>query len=336
MATSEGPCGRRFRILQIHPTRRCNLRCRHCYSLSGPEQRDELAVDALRDAITDASSAGYEIAGFSGGEPLLYEPLPTLLRHAQDRGMFTTVTTNGMHFSSRRLDILRGCLNLVAVSLDGVPASHNRLRASERAFDTMEAKLPLLRQSGIPFGFIFTLTRHNLHELDWVANFALGQGARLLQIHPLESVGRAALEMGSDRPDEVEDAYAYLETMRLQETIGGRMYIQLDLFDRDAILAEPSRVFASEDSAEPQSELLADLVSPLVIEPDGTVAPIRYGFAREFVLGNLKTNRLPRLARTWVADRYPAFRDLCRRVFATVSRPAELPFFNWYEVVANG
>ena len=31
-------CTRGSRILQIHPTRRCNLRCLHCYSLSGPEE----------------------------------------------------------------------------------------------------------------------------------------------------------------------------------------------------------------------------------------------------------------------------------------------------------
>ena len=36
---------------------------------------------------------------------------------------------------------------------------------------------------------MFTLTRENLGELGWVSDFAVDQGARLLQIHPLAEVG---------------------------------------------------------------------------------------------------------------------------------------------------
>src|SRR5215208_1447118 len=167
-----GPTGDSYRILQIHPTRRCNLRCMHCYSSSGPEERAELDLTLLREAVTDASNEGYTVAGISGGEPLLYKPLSQLLQHARERGMITTVTSNGMLLDERRLQALHGVVDLLAISLDGVPASHNRNRASERAFETMASRLEGVRNSEIPFGFIFTLTLHNLHELDWVANFA--------------------------------------------------------------------------------------------------------------------------------------------------------------------
>jgi MoaA/NifB/PqqE/SkfB family radical SAM enzyme len=73
--------------------------------------------------------------------------------------------------------------------------------ADPRAFSTMAARLEGVRRSGIPFGFIFTLTQFNLHELEWVAGFALQQGARLLQIHPLEEAGRAAERLAGARPD---------------------------------------------------------------------------------------------------------------------------------------
>src|SRR5260370_16794087 len=66
------------RILQIHPTRRCNLRCLHCYSSSGPEERGELPAALLADALTDAAAEGFTVASFSGGDPLLYRPLPGL------------------------------------------------------------------------------------------------------------------------------------------------------------------------------------------------------------------------------------------------------------------
>ena len=121
----------------------------------------------------------------------MYPALGELLRAAHTAGLATTVTTNGMLLDRRRLDILEADCDLVAISLDGVPDSHDFMRNSPRAFDKMCARLQGLRACGIPFGFIFTLTFHNVHELDWVAQFAVAQGASLLQLHPLEPVGRA-------------------------------------------------------------------------------------------------------------------------------------------------
>ena len=45
--------------LQVHPSRRCNLRCRHCYSSSGPEQTGALPVELLADVVRDAAELGY-------------------------------------------------------------------------------------------------------------------------------------------------------------------------------------------------------------------------------------------------------------------------------------
>jgi MoaA/NifB/PqqE/SkfB family radical SAM enzyme len=146
--------------------------------------------------------------------------------------MLTAVTTNGILLDGKRLEMLAGAADLVAISLDGVPESHNRMRASERAFEQMSSRLEGLRQSQIPFGFIFTLTQHNLHELEWVAAFALEQGASLLQIHPLEMSGRACDLLQGKRPDGIEATIAFLEAARIQGMVGDRMYVQLDLVNR--------------------------------------------------------------------------------------------------------
>ncbi len=330
-----GPTGV-ARILQIHPTRQCNLQCLHCYSSSGPAEREELSVDLLRQAITDARSEGYTVVSFSGGEPLVYKPLGDLLLHAQGCDMITTVTTNGMLLDERRLGMLRGGLNLLAISLDGVPESHNRMRASPRAFDTMHSHLEGVRNSGIPFGFIFTLTQHNLDELDWVAAFALEQGAKLLQIHPLESVGRARQMLPNSGPDDIEAAVAYLEAARLQASVGDRLYVQVDLVTRKQIQVNAQRFFADDMPPDPSQFALAELVSPLIIEADGTIVPIRYGFDREFALGNLNDILLAEAAGWWRQERFRSFRELCRQVFEEVTIQSSHQFVNWYEEISSG
>jgi MoaA/NifB/PqqE/SkfB family radical SAM enzyme len=326
-----GPTGA-SRILQIHPTLRCNLRCLHCYSSSGTEERTELPVGLLGDAMAAARMEGYTVVSISGGEPLMYKPLAELLERAHACGMLTTVTTNGMLLTRRHLNELAGRLDLLAISLDGPPASHNRMRASDHAFSQMESRLEGLRASGIPFGFIFTLTLRNVHELDWVARFAAEQGARLLQIHPLEEVGRARKLLAGDRPDELESAYAFLEAARLRELYAGRLTVQLDLVHGGLLRTAPERAYAA--GVNPDAPL-AELVSPLVIEASGLVVPLQFGFARAFALGNLREAQLGELAGRWRRERLTAFSRICRSAFDEITAPAELPFANWYEVVGD-
>jgi MoaA/NifB/PqqE/SkfB family radical SAM enzyme len=192
-----------------------------------------------------------------------------------------------------------------------------------------------VRASGIPFGFIFTLTQHNLNELDWVARFALEQGAKLLQIHPLEIVGRAEQEIPHSRPDEIEAAYAYVETLRIQEMAGDRLLVQLDLVHRRALRANPERVFAGEGPEDSRQLQLSDLISPLVIEADGTVVPIQHGFDRTYAVGNLHDAPLRASSDRWKRETYPAFRALCHAVFAEVTAPTPLPFLNWYDAIGG-
>lgn len=322
-------CGTRTRILQVHPTRRCNLECLHCYSSSGPGERDELSLSLLAGALDDASGEGYTVAGFSGGEPLLYRPLAELLRHAKGAGLVTTVTSNGTLFTRDRLALLQGALDLLAISLDGEPASHIRMRADTRAFSRLKDGLRVVRESGIPFGFIFTLTQYNLHELAWVADFAAEQGAALLQVHPLERVGRAIRRLPDEQPDSNEAAHAYLECVRIQEAHRARLLVQLDFFDREALSAESAPIVAGRSQG-PQVPFSA-VVSPLVIEPDGWVVPIRFGFDRALALGCLHERRLSELIHLWRDRSLAAFQARCRRVFSEISTPTDLPFFNWYE-----
>jgi hypothetical protein len=170
-------------VLQVHPTRRCNLTCVHCYSDSGP------------------------------GAPA---------------GLQCLLTSNGTLVSPRRLGPLAGCLDLLVLSLDGPRPEHDRMRARDGAYDAMARRIAAIRETGIPFGFLFTLTQHNVHQLEWAAGFAAASGASLLQVHPLEASGRGR-SLTSSVPDAIEGSYALLEVARLRRAFGETLRFQLDL-----------------------------------------------------------------------------------------------------------
>jgi pyruvate-formate lyase-activating enzyme len=330
-----GPNGSEYRVIQLHPTLRCNLECRHCYSSSSPQNAETLSLSVLTGALQVLWEEGFNVASVSGGEPLLYKPLFEVLRFARSLGMTVTVTTNGMLLKEAAVARLAETAHLLAISLDGAPDSHNRMRSHARAFEKMARNLEIVRNAGIPFGFIFALTLYNLHELAWVAKFAAEQGARLLQVHPLEEEGRAGEELPGAAPDEEELAHAFVEVARLQALYSGKLAIQFDAADRETLAADPARAFAITPLREATELTLGSLMAPLVLEHDGTLIPLQYGVSRDYQIANASRPDLRGQIAYWKSKGYPQLLGLCSRVYEHAMDPDRYryPFFNWYSAV---
>ena len=78
-------------------TRRCNLRCVHCYSQSADcHYAGELTTDEEAIAfIDDLAQFGAPVLLFSGGEPLLRPDLLDLADRARQLGLRAVISTNG-------------------------------------------------------------------------------------------------------------------------------------------------------------------------------------------------------------------------------------------------
>ncbi|MGH9753793.1 MAG: radical SAM/SPASM domain-containing protein [Blastocatellia bacterium] len=322
-------------ILQIHPSLRCNLTCAHCYSGSGPTARAELDAATVYQVISDAAALEYEVVSVSGGEPLMYSGLEKILAHAKSLGLRTTVTTNGFFTGQERMNRLRELVDVLAISLDGPPEIHNEIRGSARAFERLEAGLENVRQSGIPFGFIHTLTRRNWEHLLWVADFAAGNGASLLQIHPLELAGRAGNQMVGDAPDDDVLANIYLLAFALEAKYSDTMKVQLDLLHRDHLREEPNLIYAAESVDGPDKSSPAQSLGLIVLEPDGTVVPVSFGFSRRYKLCNVKEHGLADIWPSYLANGFLLFKSLCRQVWDELCAPEAPLLSNWHEVIVS-
>lgn len=322
------PTGR-HRVLQIHPTLRCNLACEHCYSFSGPSRKEALDSQLLSRATHDASAQGYNVVAFSGGEPLLYPELSTVLDAARQAGMHTVLTTNGMLLDERWLGGVAEHLDLLAISVDGMPHEHDRIRACTGAFEQLVRGLDYVRTLGVPFGFIVTLTRETVRQLPWLANFAVEQGAALLQLHPLELAGRAAERLAGLEPDHLDLGAAFAQVLELQSQYQGQLYLQLDAASQKAV---ENQVVSSPQALPTE---LAGLVSPLVIEADGVVVPLQYGFPRDLVLGDLHEQPLDELAPQWIAGHGQRFQSILAGTRDQRWWPDQVPMANWYELAAR-
>src|SRR5689334_7167189 len=113
-------------------THRCNARCVHCYSASGPDAdcHGELTTPEALSVIDQLADAGLLVLAFSGGEPLMRKDWGVLVAHAVSRGLSVTVGTNGSTINARTAAQIRDLgVRSVTVSLDShVPETHDQFR----------------------------------------------------------------------------------------------------------------------------------------------------------------------------------------------------------------
>src|SRR5262245_1402975 len=85
----------RLSFVWLELTGRCQLRCAHCYSSSGPhEDHGAMAAADWRRVIDQAAEWAAEMIHFIGGEPTLHPELPNLIRHGLQLGVEVEVYSN--------------------------------------------------------------------------------------------------------------------------------------------------------------------------------------------------------------------------------------------------
>ncbi len=154
-------------------TRRCNLKCLHCYSNSDARHYPgELTLAECREVIRDLASFHVPAVLLSGGEPTIHPHFFDIAETAAQAGLKLTLSTNGTLLtreSVRRLKQLG--LAYIGISLDGIGPIHDHFRGQDGAFDRAVRAFRLCREEGQKVGLRLTLTRHNARELDAIFDF---------------------------------------------------------------------------------------------------------------------------------------------------------------------
>lgn len=176
-------------------TRRCNLRCSHCYISAGPDAdaAGELTTDECRRVIDELLAVNpAPMLILSGGEPLLRDDLHEIAAHASRGGATVVVGTNGTLLSDERItQLMQAGVTGVAVSVDSLrPEYHDRFRHKRDALADTTAALERLRQHRLDFIIQTTATRGNAREVPAMIAWAAEQGAVSFNLYFLVPTGR--------------------------------------------------------------------------------------------------------------------------------------------------
>ena len=180
--------------------RRCNLTCKHCYSISADiDFPGELSTAQVFGVMDDLRDFGVPVLILSGGEPLLRPDIFDISRRAKDKGFYVGLSTNGTLINEDNIaDIAAMHYDYVGISIDGIRETHDRFRQKEGAFDASMHAIRLCREAGIKVGMRFTPTRDNAHELPLLLDLMHEERVDKLYVSHLNYGGRGNRNRRSD------------------------------------------------------------------------------------------------------------------------------------------
>jgi Fe-coproporphyrin III synthase len=180
--------------------RRCNLTCRHCYSISGDvDFPGELSTDEVFRVIDDLEAAGVRVLILSGGEPLMRRDIFEISRRAKQKGFYVGLSSNGTLIDHDNAGTITEIgYDYVGISLDGLRETHDRFRRREGAFDASLEGLRACRDRGIKVGMRFTITRDNAVDLPALLALMEEEGVDKFYLSHLNYAGRGNKNRGED------------------------------------------------------------------------------------------------------------------------------------------
>ncbi len=172
--------------------RRCNLTCKHCYSISADTDfPNELTTAQVFNVMEDLKAFGVPVLILSGGEPLLRPDLFEIAHRAKAMGFYTALSTNGTLIDDANIGkIAEVGFDYLGISIDGIRETHDKFRRKEGAFDASMAALRRCRELGIKVGLRFTMTQDNAAELPQLLQLMDDEGIDKFYFSHLNYAGR--------------------------------------------------------------------------------------------------------------------------------------------------
>jgi radical SAM protein with 4Fe4S-binding SPASM domain len=179
-------------LISWNLTRKCNLRCPHCYMEAGRKAENELTTEECLGLIDETKTLGTEMLILTGGEPLLRKDIYDIALYASSQGIWVVMGTNGVLVTDRVVEKMIECgVKGVAISIDSLePAKHNRFRGGPDAWEHSVRALDVCRANGLQVLVQTTVMEMNYAEIPQMLAFAREKGAWSFNLYFLVQTGR--------------------------------------------------------------------------------------------------------------------------------------------------
>lgn len=294
----------------------CNLHCKMCdvgtktnetnfaVNLVGTRPL-HMPIELLKDVMDQAAKHWPQTKlGYAFTEPLVYKHLEESLDYAQQKQLYTGITTNALNLRQHAPMLIKTGLNDLFISLDGPQDVHNEIRGHKSSFQrAIEGIETLLASNKRPdIGIYCVITEWNIGRLKEFADF--------FKSYPLKHLGFMHTNF---TPESVANHHNVLHGASYPATHSNVEETNIDNMDLDALWAEMEEIRATDypfkvdfsphvgsrdllDKFYLRPEQLFgkrcnDAFSTIMIKSDGSVIPA-HGRCFNLTVGNMYENDL--------------------------------------------
>ncbi|MCW4030792.1 MAG: radical SAM protein, partial [Candidatus Bathyarchaeota archaeon] len=180
-------------VLSWNITRKCNLKCPHCYINATPQEPiNELTTNEAKNLIDQICEISKPLLILSGGEPLLREDVYELIRYGAEKGLKMGLGSNGSlidYIAAQKLKDVG--LNTISISLDShIPKQHDEFRGVKGSWGKAVKAIKALQENGVLVQINTTVTQQNYDQIDDIMSLAENLGVENFHLFFLVPTGR--------------------------------------------------------------------------------------------------------------------------------------------------
>ena len=236
-------------VIVWNMTRRCNLKCVHCYAQSEDISYDnELTHEQSLAMMDDLADFGVPVLLFSGGEPTIHPRLVEYAQYAISKGMRAVISTNGTLITRKKAQIFKEIgLSYVGISLDGLEETHDKFRGVKGSYQKAIAAIENCQEAGIKVGLRFTINKRNVQDIPGIFDLLeeknipracfyhlvySGRGSEIAKEDLSHEETRKVLDLIMDRTKDLHDRNMPKEVLTVDNHADGP-YVYQRLLDED-------------------------------------------------------------------------------------------------------
>ena len=155
--------------IKIELTNKCSRNCMHCSSnaTNNINNLKELNFEDVCKIIKEAKQIGVQTIVFTGGEPLMYDGLPNLVKLTSKLGMKSTLYT----FAYRTDETLNKYKNLINLGLNKIIYSLANSLSNETDISSYDKECffdKVFENNDAKLGFHYTVSKNSFLKLETI------------------------------------------------------------------------------------------------------------------------------------------------------------------------
>ena len=183
----------RFNNILVAITKRCPLKCEHCFEWDSLNRKDTLTLSEIKNIVLKFQEKGTGQIQLTGGEPLLMVDEILQILEFSKPGTEFWIFTSGYNLTPENAKKLKQAgLTGVVISLDHFnPEIHNRFRGSHKSFEWVQSAVKNSIEANLVTALSICLTKAFVTESNLMAYAELAKkmGVSFIQVLEPKAVG---------------------------------------------------------------------------------------------------------------------------------------------------